>query len=314
MNAQLHRTLTGVALTLVLGPWGCRTTTQPTQPAGFGVPSSTRALEAHLSEPGPLRVERVVAADWAVSRAGLIDLSHPEAQKAGLTDGDEPVQIYFYAVRHPQKGLYLVDSGIEVALRDHPDRAAVRGLVTMGMNMEALKIRQVTGPWLEQQGTGLAGVLLTHLHVDHILGLPDVPAGTPVYTGPGEANARGFLNAFVQGTTDRTMAHLPPLSELEFQPDPDGNFAGVMDLFGDGSLYAIHVPGHTPGSVAYVARTETGPVLMAGDTCHTRFGWDHHVAPGSFTADGPANQVALQKLIALADRTPGMVVYLGHQP
>lgn len=297
----------------LLSTVACRTTSHDTQPADLGTPSRSSAMTQDLEAPGPITFERVLAADWAVARAGLINLEHPEAQKAGLEDGEEPIQIYFYALRHPTRGLFLVDTGIEAALRDDPDRAAVRGLVRSAMNAEALKIHQDTKGWLAAQPTKVAGVLMTHLHLDHVMGLPDVPAGTPVYTGPGEGGARSFLNAFVQGSTDRTLAHLPPLSELQFQPDPDGRSSGVLDLFGDGSVYAISVPGHTPGSVAYLVRSTQGPILLTGDTCHTKFGWEHEVEPGDFTADHEQNRAALLQLTALQKSHPTLRVYLGHQ-
>jgi glyoxylase-like metal-dependent hydrolase (beta-lactamase superfamily II) len=84
-------------------------------------------------------------------------------------------------------------------------------------------------------------------------------------------------------------------------------------VFGDGSLWALLVPGHTPGSTAYLARTTKGPVLLTGDTCHTRWGWEHDVAPGSFTADHAANVESLKRLRALVAEHPAIDVRLGHQ-
>lgn len=46
----------------------------------------------------------------------------------------------------------------------------------------------------------------------------------------------------------------------------------VVDIFVDGSAFAISVPGHTPGSTAYVLRATKGPILLTGETCHTRWG------------------------------------------
>jgi hypothetical protein len=52
---------------------------------------------------------------------------------------------------------------------------------------------------------------------------------------------------------------------------------------------------------------------MAGDTCHTAWGWKNGVEPGSFTGDQAANVVALEKLRQLAAEHPAMSVRLGHQ-
>jgi N-acyl homoserine lactone hydrolase len=156
-------------------------------------------------------------------------------------------------------------------------------------------------------------VLLTHLHADHVSGMPDVPRGTPIYLGPQEAKARGMLNALSQGLTDRLLEGHSPISEWQFHPDPDARFDGVIDVFGDGSLWAIHVPGHTAGSTAYLARTAQGPVLMVGDTSHTAWGWKNSVEPGTFTADQTRNAEQIKRLQALAAEHPRLSVRLGHQ-
>ena len=87
----------------------------------------------------------------------------------------------------------------------------------------------------------------------------------------------------------------------------------MVDVFGDGSLWALATPGHTPGSTAYLARTPTGPILLTGDTCHTAWGWQNGEPPGSFTADRDANRRSLNALRELAARHPKMQVRLGHQ-
>jgi glyoxylase-like metal-dependent hydrolase (beta-lactamase superfamily II) len=159
----------------------------------------------------------------------------------------------------------------------------------------------------------LTGVLLTHLHIDHVLGLRDVPNATPIYVGPGEPTQRSFMNVMVKPVTDKTLVGKQPLQELSFSRDKDDRFAGVLDLLGDGSLFALHVPGHTPGSLAFLARTTDGPVLMTGDTCHTVWGWQHDVEPGKFTGDRAANAKSLAALRKLAKEHPQLKVLLGHQ-
>jgi glyoxylase-like metal-dependent hydrolase (beta-lactamase superfamily II) len=303
----------GAALTAVFAI-GFRATTHPSERASLGVASSSDALEASLGKPGPVVIETIVAADWEVERAGLINLDHADAKKEGLSNGPEPIQIYFHVLRHPEKGTFLVDTGVERALKADPESAAIRGLVARFMNAEKMKVHTDTATFLEREASPPAGVLMTHLHLDHISGMPDVPKGTPVFTGPGEGSARAALFAFVQGSTNRALAGHAPLSELPFAPDPSGRFAGVLDLFGDESVWAIWVPGHTPGSVAYLARTPDGPVLFVGDTCHTAWGWEHGVEPGSFTADQPLNATSLRSLKALVGRHPQIDVRLGHQP
>ena len=56
--------------------------------------------------------------------------------------------------------------------------------------------------------------------------MADVPAGTLVFTGPGEAKDSQFMYLFVRGSTDRALEGKPALSEWQFTADPAGAFTG----------------------------------------------------------------------------------------
>jgi N-acyl homoserine lactone hydrolase len=291
---------------------GCAATSHPTRPSELGVTRPWRELLAVLDEPGPVEVETVESADWAVPLSGLVNLDHPRAREAGLRDRDEPIQVDFHALTHPSRGLWLVDTGVERALRDHPDRAAFRGLVASHMHMETLRVHAPLGEWLAARGGGVRGVLLTHLHPDHLTGMADVPAGTPVYAGPGEVS-RGLVEVLLRPNVDRALAGKPPLSVWPFATEPGAPFEGVLDVFGDRTVWALWVPGHTAGSTAYLVRTPRGPVLLVGDACHTRWGWEHDVEPGTYSNDRPRSADSLARLRKLAAEHPALGVRLGHQ-
>ncbi len=299
--------------TTILALWSasCAITTHDTTPSQLGRPADGEALIEALSSPGPLKAETIVSADWSVDRAGLIDLEHPKASH--LKEGLEPVQIYFHAIRHPKHGLFIIDTGVERAMRDNPSDALITGFLASAMHAELLKVREPRGDWLRAQKEPLRGVFMTHLHLDHVSGMRDVPRDVPIYTGPGEAKASAFLYMFVQGTINKALIGKGALREWRFAADSSGRFEGVVDVFGDGSLFAIWAPGHTPGSTAYLARTVEGPVLFVGDVCHTEWGWRHEIRPGSFTQDPDANTASLNSLIALAKSHPSLTVRLGHQ-
>lgn len=291
---------------------GCSATSHPVEPAHLGQRTTLAELEAVIDVPGTLSVTSVNSADWAVDLSGLLNLEHPKAKAAGIKDRLEPIAIFFHAVQHPQKGLFLVDSGVESKLRTSPSQSAMSWLVRKAMHMERLKVNVDLGSYLAQQKQPLQGVFLTHLHLDHVSGLPDVPNQVPVYVGHGDAEDAAFMNVFGRSSIDAALAGKRPLRELS----SEGSLAsggGVVDVFGDRQLWALSVPGHTKGSLAYIARTPGGPVLMTGDASHTAWGWNNGVEPGTFSADKPTSAISLARLKALAARHPKLSVRLGHQ-
>ncbi len=290
----------------------CAASNHPTEPGDLGRSAGSASLLAVIDQPGPVAYETVKAADWVVARSGLINLDHPKAISAGLDDGDEPIQIYFHVLRHPDFGMFIVDS-VESDFRNPDGNDRLSFLVETAMKTDALLIHTTTSQWLAKQRVPLAGVFLTHLHLDHVMGIPDIPAGTPIYVGPGEPSASSFLNLFSRATIDRLLESADALRVWPFEEDPDQRFESVVDIFGDGSVWAIHVPGHSPGSTAFVVRTPTGPKLLVGDASHTKWGWEHGVEPGTFSLDGPRSVPSLAGLRELAREFPQLEVHLGHQ-
>jgi glyoxylase-like metal-dependent hydrolase (beta-lactamase superfamily II) len=299
-------------VTLTLGAGACTATSHATRATTLGTVASAASMEALIDQPGPVQVETVNGADWAVTRAGLIDLDNPTAKAAGLKDGDEPIQVYAHVIHHPTRGVFLIDTGVSRKFVDDPAGLGIGWVLRKFLHPEKIQVRTDTATLLRREPP-LAGVLFTHLHLDHISGMPDVPRGTPLYAGPGEGHDREFQFAFSRGSIDSVLAGHDAVQELPFAPDPSGRFAGVLDLFGDGTVFAIRVPGHTSGSIAYVVRTPSGPVLFTGDACHTRWGWEHDVPPGTFSHDRERSAVSLASLRGLAVRHPAMQVRLGHQ-
>ena len=255
------------------------------------------------SAPGPIQHEAVVSARWAVPLHGLVNLDDPRA--AELDDGDHPIVLPVHVLTHPEHGVFVVDTGMPAA--DSPARGLVARFI------RDIEVVEPLADIVDRQPLPLAGVLLTHGHIDHVLGLPDVPDGVPIYAGPGEHVAHRFTDRFALGTLRRALGDRA-LDTWRFEEAGAlGPIDAAIDVLGDGSLWALHVPGHTLGSTAYLAFTAQGPKLFTGDCSHTRWGWDHGVTPGTYTVDHDTNQVSLDALKALVAEHPEVEVFVGHE-
>ena len=290
----------------------CHATTLNTSSAELGSKATLADLLEVIEQPGPIRFQKHLAATWAVDRSGLINLDHPKAVMDGLGAGEEQIELYVYTLDHPDYGVYIVDSGISESFRKPAENSDIGYLIGMAMNTDKLSVKKTTRELSEEYEERLKGVFLTHIHLDHIMGLSDLPDDIPVYIGPGDAQLSAFMNLFTQGTTDRLLGSVDHLREWSFEP-PTENTAGLIDIFGDGSVWALHSPGHSPGSTAYLVRTTKGSELLIGDVTHTRWGWLNGVEPGTFSDDVPRSVVSLRALKALAERVPGLGVHPGHQ-
>ena len=311
VNSALALAL-GLALLLLLP--GCSTTNHAVGAPAIGKPSSSAALEKLLMQPGPVELASVSSADWSGPLAGLVNLRNPAAVEAGLNNREEPIQVYAHVLKHPQRGNFLVDTGIAQKLHDNPREAGMSWLMVKVARLDRLTLKKSTAAIVRDLPGKLSGIFFTHLHFDHITGMPDIANDVPLYIGRTEASDKYWLNVFVQGSADRLLANKPQLQEWDFQPDPQARLEGLMDVFEDGSVFAISVPGHTAGSTAYLVRTPQGPVLLTGDTSHTRWGWDNSVEPGAFTHNQERNRKSLLQLKDLVKRYPNITVRVGHQP
>lgn len=298
---------------LILLLQGCGLTSHPIGNSALGKPSSSAEMERLIDQPGPIQLETINSADWSVSLAGLVNLKSTEAVQTGLKDRDEPIQIYTHLLHHPQFGNFLVDTGVSQKLVADPGKEGVNWMIQKVMHIEKIQVRKSTAEILQGIDGKLSGVFFTHLHLDHISGMPDIANDVPLYVGATESTETSFKNMFVRGASDQLLKDKQPLQEWYFNPDPQNKFDGIIDVFADGSVFAISVPGHTPGSTAFLIRTTHGPVLLTGDTCHTRWGWEHAVEPGDFTANHVRNLENLKRLKQLVANHPQIEVRLGHQ-
>jgi len=273
-----------------------------------GTPVSSAKMIASMAHPGILSFKKILSMQQYSRRSEQIILDE-SAVDAGIVDADETIDISFYAIRHPTKGLFLIDAGMPENYLDYFGFIAKKF-----MSDVEIKMIQNTNHWIkEKAGMPLSGIFLTHLHFDHAMGVAATPINTPIYVGPNDGSQTDF-GYRIAGGPDKALKGRAAMRELVFQKDAAGRFEGVLDIFGDGSLYAILVPGHTPGSLAFLVNSTAGPKLITGDTVRTKLEWTHNLKPAWYVE---GSEVALSKSAALLRsfvvEHPEVEVHLGHQ-
>ena len=97
---RLHAPSIVLAFAITLLGQGCGMSSHPVAQAVQGKPSSSADMERVLDQPGPVQLETINSADWAVPLAGLVNLKSPAAIQAGLKDREEPIQVYALSLIH----------------------------------------------------------------------------------------------------------------------------------------------------------------------------------------------------------------------
>jgi len=197
-----------IALACALLLQGCSSTSHPLGKPAPGQASSSAEMERLLDQPGPVQLETINSADWSVSLAGLLNLDSPAAKQAGLKERDEPIQVYAHVLKHPKFGNFLVDTGVSQKLLDDPGKVGVNWLIQKVMHIEKMHINKSTAEILQGLDGKLSGVLFTHLHLDHISGMPDIPDDAPLYIGATESSATSFKNMFARGANNQTRVQI----------------------------------------------------------------------------------------------------------
>lgn len=285
---------------------GCEASSVTLEDAQLGRPVSRECLLAAASRTGPVKVTKWTAARWEVPLSGVLNLGHPKVAKARIEDRSEPIELFVYTLEHPVHGVYMIDSGVSELLNEPTRHPLLSKPVVMVMNLDKFESILTTSDIARDTGT-VHGVFLTHIHLDHILGLTDLARDTPIFIGPGDARYKHWQNAVLRGSTDRLLQTQGLLREWDFSE------SHILDVFDDGTVFAIHSPGHTPGTTAYLVISTDGPQLMIGDATHTRWGWENGVEPGTYSYDIPASVESLAWLRSLADELPALKVHPGHQ-
>lgn len=165
-----------------------------------------------------------------------------------------------------------------IVWQDDPDTVAV---IDPGDGIDALTDAV--------RGKTVAGVLITHAHFDHILGLPAL-AGAPVYVHALDAPA---MTDPIRSVADMVGA-VPRIPATHTVEEGD-----VIRLAGM-TFTVLHTPGHTPGGVCY----RCGDDLFTGDTLFSG-GYGRTDFPGGSWAD------LIRSLKRLMD-LHGLRIYPGH--
>ncbi len=165
----------------------------------------------------------------------------------------------------------------------------------------------------------LRWVLPTHAHLDHLGGVLDLPP-TPVLMTTEEAEIvhQGRHQVGFEVMPAHAEFVAPNIEPLTFDDAPYEIFARHRDLFGDGSVVVVPLPGHTPGSVGVFVRLPDGRrVFHLGDAINDRSQVEHPrgktAAMRRTDADRGRAEQTVARLHGLAEQADDLFFLPAHE-
>lgn len=210
-----------------------------------------------------------------------------------------------FLIEHP-KGLVLFDTGMAPeGLRDPVETYGeqIAGLI----NLQATEDQQIDRQ-LQQLGyriDDVTHVVASHLHFDHA-GAHHLFPNAVFYVGQGEfgyALAPDPIGIFAYATEQ-----VRRIQGLNWRTVP-----GIdVDIFGDGSLVIMSMPGHTPGNLSLRVRLASRTFVLAGDAVHLRAALEVEY-PTPFDHDSQAALATLRRLKRIRE-SDDATIWITHDP
>jgi len=173
-------------------------------------------------------------------------------------------------IRHP-KGDVLIDGGNSSRFEDETSQFPLWQRLVMRAIPGRLKPRVSIPEALRALGERPENIQLlipSHAHLDHVGGYEDLPR-IPVLLSPLELSYLHDRDALQAGAVIPQQAKMLEdgrATELRFSDTPYEIFQQSFDVYKDGSIVLVPLPGHTPGSVGVVINLDADHrIFYVGD-------------------------------------------------
>jgi glyoxylase-like metal-dependent hydrolase (beta-lactamase superfamily II) len=259
-------------------------------------------------------------------RLTVLDTGHCTTRAALIATGtgwhEERCHATAFLIRHPEHGIILFDTGYAPRLLDAfehwPDRLYSFATPTV-----------VGTPVVEHlRNEGIApedvsAIIVSHLHADHVAGLRDFAAARFVVSRPAlalqrtvhgiGAVRRGVIQAlFPHDFADRAVV----ISAFDDETLPA--LGATHDLFGDGVIRLLSLPGHARGQLGALVQADGGEVLLCADGAWSTRAFMELRPPHWITSalqdDVAALQATLRALREFAAARPRVAILPTHCP
>jgi glyoxylase-like metal-dependent hydrolase (beta-lactamase superfamily II) len=263
------------------------------------------AVAALLSSCGERSASENAAAPNATSpaTAAKISLARLDCGSATIKNFDkffsDKPGLYESAPRDITDSCYLVRHGDQQMIWDTGFPASWKGqthdLGDLTVRIDKTLAEQLAEVGLKPADIDIVGI--SHMHSDHTGQAAEMPQAELLI---GKADF------------DQTKGKDDPFGSWRTEGAKVRAVTGDTDVFGDGSVVALHLPGHTPDHLALLVKLASGPVLLTGDLYHSRDAREKRGVP-PFNTSREETLQSMDTFEKLAKDT-GAKVVIQHEP
>lgn len=219
-------------------------------------------------------------------------------------------------IQHP-KGTFLFDTGLgsNIEAQFHDSFSFIDRQMFKFTKLQSLKETLIKNNF---NINSINFILPTHLHFDHASGIEDFPKTTVLTT------KEEYLHAFSEQATPPSFikeqydADFIKWKFINFKNIPYKVFDTSYDLFNDGTIVLVKLPGHTKGSIGMFVNLKSGKqYFFTGDLTWAAEAFkkpsEKHIIPRN-KVDGDRNKVKefIVKVYHLAKQNPKLKLIPAH--
>jgi len=291
----------------ILGLVGCAVW----RPIGAIEVNTPRSLSLGEPDAEPVTLEaHAIVTGWVKAPANIL-IDQDAADLPADLRAAQWVPSIAYVVRHPERGVVILDTGLRAGACDYGMRPVYWVPCRNAPGDDLVSRIQELGIEADE----ISYIIPSHFHGDHISGLEALLAFTdaPILTTQAALKTvRAPWRSF-SGVPSRMLARNMDVVVSDNAWSDDADLGRVLDVFGDGSLKLIETPGHARGHVSAWLRVKAKSLLLTFDAAHLQANMDLQLPSGAVAsrADAAGSLAALQ---SLARTQPDLEVIYGHEP
>ena len=260
-----------------------------------------------FKNPTDVVVTTLVTGTAEGDRFVVLDKTDPNIKN--IKNRYEPSVIMSHWLRHPVKGDFLIDAGLSKTFSTGTGNYNyLLNLIFYLLDAKSKQSAHMDSvSQLAVSNVTPKAIFLTHLHADHTSGVADFETSTDVVFGKNELT---FIQKAMMGK------HLSGKKLFSIDFDNAASmppFDKAVDLFGDGSFWAISTAGHSPDHISYLVNEKSGAKLIIGDAAAYYAQLKHKIRPTSGVYNVELAIEHLSQLNTFLNRYPNVKMLVGHE-